>query len=223
MTDETDDFSQPLFNFSFKPQTEIRHENRLALAEKDITDLSHEEIFELIRHRLRLSELIPLALDVLESGRFLDFEDPYDTPLAILEGVSDAIDKNRDCKERFRRLKKWDSHCGECVNIKTGKSRVSYSTEYEAELRAQELSLKYDGEQNPYRCNDCGQWHLSPKSRQTPSKECSYCTDSDGNPKQLYFKKGDAHKRADILQSERGVYLEVYECPIQSGWHLTKG
>jgi hypothetical protein len=223
MTDNTDDFSQLFINGSFKHQAEMRNERRAELVKKDIDKLSDVEKFELIKYRLRLDELIPLALDIVESERFVDFDDPYDTPLAILESVSDAIDLNRNNKERFKRLKKWDSHCGECVNTKTGKSRVSYSTEYEAELRAQELSLKYDGEQNPYRCNDCGQWHLSPKSRQTPSKECSYCTDSDGNPKQLYFKKGDAHKRADILQSERGVYLEVYECPIQSGWHLTKG
>ena len=179
------------------------------------------EKFELIKYRLRLDELIPLALDIVESERFLDFDDPYDTPLAILEGVSDAIDLDRNNKERFKRLKKWDSHCGECVNTKTGKSRVSYSTEYEAELKAQDLSFKY-GEQHTYRCDDCGQWHLSPKSRQTPSKECS-CTDSNGKPKQLYFKKGDAHKRADIIEAERGSYLDVYECPIQSGWHLTKG
>lgn len=223
MTDNTDDFSQLFINSSFKNQVEIRNERRAELVKKDITKLSDEEKFELIKHRLRLDELIPLALDIVEAERFLDFDDPYDTPLAILESVSDAIDLNRNNKERFKRIKKWDSHCGECVNTKTGKSRVSYSTEYEAELRAQELSLKYDGEQNPYRCNDCGQWHLSPKSRQTPSKECSYCTDSYGNPKQLYFKKGGAHKRADIIEAEGGPYLDVYECPIQSGWHLTKG
>lgn len=222
MTDKTDDFPQPLFNFSPRNHAEIRNERRAELVKKNINELSDEEKFELIKHRFRLDELIPLALDIVESERLVDFDDSCDTPLAILESVSDVINKNRDCKERFRRLKKWDGHCGECVNTKTGKPRVSYNTEYQAELRAQELSLKY-GEQHPYRCNDCGQWHLSPKSRQTPSKECSYCTDSDGNPKQLYFQKGDAHKRADILQAERGIYLDVYECSELEGWHLTKG
>ncbi len=38
----------------------------------------------------------------------------------------------------------------------------------------------------------------------------------------VYDSLEDAQKRADIIKSERGLRLEVYECEHSGGWHLTK-
>ncbi|MDR0556708.1 MAG: hypothetical protein LBG43_02390 [Treponema sp.] len=50
-----------------------------------------------------------------------------------------------------------------------------------------------------------GYWHLSPKERQTPSKECIYCTDSNGKKKELYEAQEAALIRAEIIKKERGI------------------
>ncbi|MCJ8326769.1 MAG: hypothetical protein MJK08_06675 [Campylobacterales bacterium] len=59
-------------------------------------------------------------------------------------------------------------------------------------------------------------------SLSSKSAECSYCTDKNGALKQLYVSKNKAQKRADILFKEKSVLLNVYSCPHQDGFHLTK-
>ena len=44
----------------------------------------------------------------------------------------------------------------------------------------------------------------------------------NGALKQLYVSRYQAQKRADILFKENGVLLDVYSCPHQNGFHLTK-
>ncbi len=74
----------------------------------------------------------------------------------------------------------------------------------------------------PYHCCKCGFWHLSPKSRETPSHKCNYCTSGDGVYKDSYRTEDEANLRANIIYKEQGIELRVYECEYGSGWHLTK-
>ena len=105
---------------------------------------------------------------------------------------------------------------------KDGEPRSQYSSEYEAEESASHIRKKHGLDISPYQCPKCGYWHLSPTTRQTPSKECTYCTDSNGNRKELYETEEAAKTRAEIIEAEQGIKLKVYKCPEQDGWHLTK-
>lgn len=110
-----------------------------------------------------------------------------------------------------------------CFSKKTGKALSSYKDKEEAERSAKYIKMTYDSQLSPYECNICDKWHLSPKSRHTPSRQCYSCTDRKGKKKELYESEKDAQRRADILHEEQGVYLQTYECPHEHGWHLTKG
>lgn len=103
---------------------------------------------------------------------------------------------------------------------KDGKERGIYFSEYDAEVAAS-VSRNYNHNLVPYECKDCGGWHLSRKEHYTPSVPCDYCTDANGNPKQLYETKSFAEKRARIIRETRGENLYVYECPCCNGYHLT--
>ena len=105
---------------------------------------------------------------------------------------------------------------------KDGEPLSQYSSEYEARDGASHVKYKYGLDLAPYLCSKCGYWHLSPKERQTPSKECTYCTDSNGKHKELYETEEAAKTRAEIIEEEQGIKLKVYKCPNQDGWHLTK-
>ncbi len=103
-----------------------------------------------------------------------------------------------------------------------GKSSGQPVTEYDSEREAWQGASSHR-ELVPYKCSKCSQWHLAPKSRQTPSKACKHCRGVNGEPKQAYNSKSDADKRARILSDEQGVHLRVYKCKHGSGWHLTRG
>jgi len=96
-----------------------------------------------------------------------------------------------------------------------GKELSSFYSEGEA-WGAAEASKAHGLNLIPYECTKCGYWHLSPKSRQTPSSECGFCG------KQLYETKAAAEKRAKILGMENGVKLYIYKCPCFNGYHLTQ-
>lgn len=108
-----------------------------------------------------------------------------------------------------------------CLGKQTGKPLSAYSSEPEASDAANYIKDRYGNDMTPYRCSKCRLWHLSPKSRQTPSECCAYCRDSRGNGKDLYYTEASAQRRADILHKERGIHLRIYECPHMTGWHLT--
>lgn len=108
-----------------------------------------------------------------------------------------------------------------CLNRKNGEPLRTYYSEREAEDAAAYVKQKYGAEQTPYPCEKCGQWHLSPKNRQTPSTICPCCLGSGGTFKALYKTIDAAKTRAKIIESERGVKLEAYKCPAQDGYHLT--
>ena len=50
---------------------------------------------------------------------------------------------------------------------------------------------------------------------------CS-CTDSKGQPKDLYASEEFAQKEANELAAQKRVKLKVYLCPDNCGWHLSK-
>jgi hypothetical protein len=105
---------------------------------------------------------------------------------------------------------------------KDSKPLSAYFSEYEAFDGASHVKTEYGLDLSPYQCSKCGHWHLSPQNRQTPSKECIYCTDKKGKHKELYKTMETAANRAEIIEEERGIKLKVYKCPNQNGWHLTK-
>ena len=109
-----------------------------------------------------------------------------------------------------------------CFSKRTGKALTEYLNQNEAEEGAAYANITYGNKLSPYQCKNCNRWHLSPKDRQTPSIKCPECTDTYGYFKDLYESFEGAMKRASILYEERGISLEVYECPSYDGWHLTK-
>jgi hypothetical protein len=109
-----------------------------------------------------------------------------------------------------------------CFNAKNGQPLHTYFSEGEALDGADYVKKKYGARQEPYLCERCGYWHLSPKERQTPSKMCFYCVGSDKTPKELYETRDAALNRARIIERERGVTLDIYKCPCQNGYHLTQ-
>lgn len=51
---------------------------------------------------------------------------------------------------------------------------------------------------------------------------CS-CTNSNGQPKDLYGSEESAQKEATAIIGQKNLKLKVYVCPNGCGWHLTKG
>lgn len=109
-----------------------------------------------------------------------------------------------------------------CFNQKTGSPLSVYNSEDSARSGAEYIKQAHGTDLVPYHCNRCDKWHLSPAARQTPSSTCHSCRDSGGRRKESYRSHDDARRRADILQSEQGANLRVYQCPSGTGWHLTK-
>jgi len=50
---------------------------------------------------------------------------------------------------------------------------------------------------------------------------CS-CTDSKGQPKDLYNSEESAQREANALATQKKLSLSVYPCPNHCGWHLSK-
>lgn len=217
--DDDSDFS---FSISFKGPAEIRRERAVELSKKQPSQLRLEDVFDVVDAGLELQIFIPAAISLIESGRYIDFVDPHKDAYSILDGHAAYFSKNPIQKKRYEKLKLWRKNRGNCISPKTGRARKSYSSEACAIEAARYMPDSY-GEQVPVQCDSCGEWHLTPASRNTPGKTCEYCTDGDGNSKQLYFSREGAMKRAKIIANERGLHLEVYRCPHENGWHLTKG
>jgi hypothetical protein len=53
-------------------------------------------------------------------------------------------------------------------------------------------------------------------------RKCEYCRGKDGKKKDVYETFQAALDTADFIEKDRGIYLSVYECPYNNGWHLTK-
>jgi hypothetical protein len=53
-------------------------------------------------------------------------------------------------------------------------------------------------------------------------RKCEYCRGKDGKQKDIYETIQDAIETAKFIEVERGIFLNVYECPYKNGWHLTK-
>lgn len=109
-----------------------------------------------------------------------------------------------------------------CFGKLSGKPLIQYYDQEEAQVAANYCKEFYGNDMSPYRCDKCDLWHLSPKSRQTPSQKCNRCTGGYGVEKASYHSKNAARLRASIIYDEQGISLRVYKCKYGSGWHLTK-
>ena len=109
-----------------------------------------------------------------------------------------------------------------CVGKKTNKPLTEYDSLPEAEEGAAYAKKNYKSDLIPYECGTCGKWHLSPKSRQTPSEKCPFCKGTNGLAKEAYQSRSNAQRRADILRKEQEVSLKVYPCEHSDKWHLTR-
>lgn len=109
-----------------------------------------------------------------------------------------------------------------CVGKVSNKPLEQFHNEDEANKSAEYVHQRYGKIMVPYKCTKCSYWHLSPKSRQTPSFKCAYCTDSMGDYKSTYRSEAEAELRASIIYNDHRICLKVYECEFGHGWHLTK-
>lgn len=109
-----------------------------------------------------------------------------------------------------------------CFGKASGQPLSCYDSEYDAQQAAEYANEHYENNLSPYKCHKCEFWHLSPKSRMTPSTTCHWCTGGDGNFKASYRTEREANARADIIYQEQGIVLKVYQCEYGAGWHLTK-
>ena len=49
-----------------------------------------------------------------------------------------------------------------------------------------------------------------------------FCTDRNGNFKDLYLQQKKAEQKVTLLYKEQRIKLKLYPCPYDCGWHLTK-
>ncbi|MCQ2591858.1 MAG: hypothetical protein MJ188_03660 [Treponema sp.] len=109
-----------------------------------------------------------------------------------------------------------------CVNKNTGKPLSAYTTEKEAKESAKYSKKEYKLDLYPYKCENCGKYHLAPKSSKIDvQKNACSCTDSNGKPKALYKTKKDAEKQLKNSEAEQSVKLYIFKCPEKKGFHLT--
>jgi len=53
-------------------------------------------------------------------------------------------------------------------------------------------------------------------------RKCEYCKGKDGNPKDIYESFQSAVDTVKYIEESRGIFLSIYKCPQNNGWHLTK-
>ena len=109
-----------------------------------------------------------------------------------------------------------------CFGKQTGQPLTEYDSEVEAEDSANYARMMFEKDMEPYQCDVCDKWHLSPKDRKTPSSKCLHCVGGNGKAKALYRNKPEAVQRAKIIAQEQGKKLFAYPCGYADGWHLTK-
>lgn len=101
---------------------------------------------------------------------------------------------------------------------KSGEPLTEYTSEFEAQNSADYQKAMRQISLYPYHCSKCNHWHLSPIH--AVSQSCS-CTDSLGQPKNLYETIEDAETAKNLCFKDRGIYLNIYPCPAGNGFHLT--
>ena len=110
--------------------------------------------------------------------------------------------ETRHCGQRWE----WEDRCllpnmsmsakSATCNGSNGEPLTEYPSEATASEAARHVWKQHRLDLVPYRCSHCHYWHLSPRSRNTPSDRCSFCTSSSGEPKDSYHSKSDAIRRA---------------------------
>lgn len=61
--------------------------------------------------------------------------------------------------------------------------------------------------------------NFSPDVDTLPKRAYCNCKDSNGESKYLYTSK----KELEYVLSTQTLSLQAYPCPIEKGWHVTKG
>lgn len=109
-----------------------------------------------------------------------------------------------------------------CISKTTGKALSAYDTEKEAKESAKYSKKEFKIDLYPYKCENCGKYHLAPKESKISVKQnaCS-CTDTNGKTKALYATKKDAEKQRIKSEEEQKVKLYIYKCQDGKGYHLT--
>ncbi len=76
--------------------------------------------------------------------------------------------------------------------------------------------------QEAYFCPKCEKFHLTmPDGRKLECLGICFCTDRDGNRKELYKTRLEALKQLRMHKGKKGQELEIYLCPRGYGFHLT--
>jgi hypothetical protein len=96
-----------------------------------------------------------------------------------------------------------------CRNTK-GSFKSEYNSREEAQRSADYVMKKFGGFSEPVECYQCNKWHVG-----IDSCECSNCTGRYTHLKILY----NSYEAAEFFAYEYD--MEVYECPIHFGYHLT--
>ena len=117
-------------------------------------------------------------------------------------------------KKNYIKSKMMSYKSDTCSSKHVNSPLTTYSSAEEAVYGENYINSEYGNDLVAYKCDNCENWHLSPKNRST---KCYMCTDGHGNNKYLYVTKNDAQIRADILYQERGVLLNSYQCPHKNG------
>lgn len=109
-----------------------------------------------------------------------------------------------------------------CFCRRSGGSLTFYLSKSEALIAAERVYHFKRLRLCPYRCQECLNWHLAPKDR-IDNSWLSTCKDPRGQRKRAYPTHDDAVRRAGLILSERGIFVQPYHCRKCGEWHLTKG
>lgn len=167
--DDDDDWD---FN-PFGPSADAKKRDLLATARKPHNELSPVELFGLVEASVQLETFVPVALDLLESGRDFDLG-PVKDEWQILEAHRRYFREHPQHRARFERLHRNRSRlsatdvgiyrkCGRCTD-RSGELKNLYSSK-EAALAAAVKRASTSLQLQPYECPHQAGWHLSKVAR----------------------------------------------------------
>ena len=112
------------------------------------------------------------------------------------------------------------SHSSTCYGKISGKPLTQYDCYYKAMCAAAYVSEEHGKEMDPYQCEQCGLWHLSPIDRNVSHSSSCYGKISGKALTQYdcYYK---AMCAAAYVSEEHGKEMVSYKCERCQLWHLT--
>ena len=164
-------------DWDFKPfvsATDAKRRTLLVTAGKSAQSLSPSEIFELVKESIHLEKFVPLALDLIESGRDFDLGSA-ENEWRILEKQHGYFRQHHHQRVRFERLSRNRDRlragdvgvyrkCGRCIDG-AGELKNLYSTKESAlaaaARRFEATALRLEA----YKCPHQNGWHLTKAGR----------------------------------------------------------